>query len=452
MSIETDGTPNGKVLESHKLVCSTGDTNHNKYWNCWLYDSGDVQIEFGRIGVTSSKGVHRGVGKDFMLKKMAEKSKGKVNKETGNREPYTEIQVLGSDFATQSSSSGSKTITGSEIKEIAKAQIQYTSPATAKLIDYLADVNRHQIADVTGGNVTWNADTGLFQTPLGIVLPSAISEARQHLIKIGDFVAENKFNKPFCSEVEAYLTLIPHNLGMRWSPTSFISSIADVQKENGILDALDASYVSAVNVPSADGEDKKKEDAPKVFETKLIAVEDGKIIDRINKKYKDTINRNHYAVSSMKLKYVWEVEVSAVTRAFEVASAKLGNVMELWHGTQPSNLLSILKAGLVIPPASSPHCTGRLFGDGAYASDQSTKALNYATSFWGGRDMGRYFMFVVDFAMGKMYTPDGSSGRYPKPGYDSTFAKAGRSGIVNNEMIVYSTKQTCLKYLCEFGK
>lgn len=449
MSIETDGTPNGKVLESHKYVCSTGDTNHNKYWNCWLYDSDDVQIEFGRIGVTSSKGVHRGVGKSFMLKKMAEKEKGKTNKETGKREPYTELQVLGADFSTKASSG--KAIGGDKIKAIAKAQIQYTSPITAKLIDYLADVNRHQISDVTGGNVTWNADTGLFQTPLGIVLPSAISNARQHLIQIGDLVAEHKFGKPFRNEVEAYLTLIPHNLGMKWSPESFISSLSDVQKENGILDALDASYLSAVNVPDADGSEAKKE-APKVFETKLLDVEDGKIVDRINKKYKDSINRNHYAVSSFKLKKVWEVEVTCVSRAFEAMSNKLGNVMELWHGTQPSNLLSILKAGLVIPPSSSAHCTGRMYSDGIYASDQSTKALNYATSTWGGRDMGRYFMFVVDFAMGKVYYPNGPDSNLPKPGYDSAFAKAGKSGVLNNEMIVYRTNQCCLKYLCEFGK
>lgn len=448
MSIETDGTPNGKVVECHKYVCSTGDTNHNKYWNCWLYDSDDVQIEFGRIGVTSTKGVHRGAGKSFMLKKMAEKEKGKVNKETGEREPYTELQVLGADFSTQASSG--KSLSGDKIKAIAKAQIQYTSPITAKLIDYLADVNRHQISDVTGGNVTWNADTGLFQTPLGIVLPSAISDARQHLIKIGDFVAENKFGKPFRNEVEAYLTLIPHNLGMRWSPESFISSLSDVQKENGILDALDASYLSAVNVPTADGSDTKKE-TPKVFETKLLDVEDGKVIDRINKKYKDSINKSHYAVSSFKLKKVWEVEVTAVSRAFEVMSKKLGNVMELWHGTQPSNLLSILKAGLVIPPASSPHCTGRLYGDGLYFSDQSTKSLNYATNFWGKGDMGRYFMFLSNVALGKSYTPRGGISR-PPAGYDSVFAKAGQSGVVNNEFIVYSTAQSNLVYLCEFGK
>ena len=55
----------------------------------------------------------------------------------------------------------------------------------------------------------------------------------------------------------------------------------------------------------------------------------------------------------------------------------VGNVQELWHGTRAGNLLSILRAGFTIPPANAPHVTGRMFGNGVYFSDQSTKSLNY---------------------------------------------------------------------------
>ena len=39
-----------------------------------------------------------------------------------------------------------------------------------------------------------------------------------------------------------------------------------------------------------------------------------------------------------------------------------------------------------VPPANASHCTGRMFGNGVYFSDQSTKALNYAYGYWGGGD------------------------------------------------------------------
>jgi hypothetical protein len=43
------------------------------------------------------------------------------------------------------------------------------------------------------------------------------------------------------------------------------------------------------------------------------------------------------------------------------------------------------------------------------------------------------------------------SHNYPKKRYDSTFAKARWSGVINNEMIVYDTRQINPKYLVEFS-
>ena len=453
MAMEKNATPSGTRIEYRKFVCAVGETNHNKYWNVGLYDSDDVEIHFGRIGVTESQGVQRGVGRDFMEKKIREKEKGKMNKKTGEREPYTEIDAIDAEGPTAVETGSAKKLGATKLQSIAKDQIEHSSPVTAKLIDWLAQVNRHTITDATGGQVTYNDVTGLFCTPLGIIPPAAIGVARGLLVDIAEYVVKGKYNsKPFKKLVDQYLTIIPHNLGMKWSPETFLPDVTAIQKENAILDALDAAYVTATT-QTDDTKDEVKVEKPKVFETKLIDVDNKKTIERIERKFSKTKNSMHRQVYNMKIENVWEVDVAPMTKAFEKVSQKIGNVMTLWHGTQASNLLSILKVGLVIPPSSSSHCTGRLYGDGVYASDQSTKALNYATSFWGGNDAGRYFMFLVDFAMGKTYTPQGRGGvrRCPK-GYDSTFAKAGQSGVMNNEMIVYATQQTCLKFLCEFSR
>ena len=456
MAMAKGTIPNGNAVEKHKLVCATGDTNHNKYWQCVLYDSGDVEIEFGRIGVTSSRGVHFGAGRHFMEKKMREKQKGKVNKSTGQREPYFEIEVIDGDTPTAATT---KAVSKDKLKDIAKNQIKHSSPETGKLIEWLADINRHQITDATGGKVAWNADKGLFATPLGIITPNAVSEARNLLVKIGDFVADRDFvSHDFKKTVDRYMTIVPQNVGMRWNHRSVFPDLSSVQKQGGILDALDASYISATSMPE-DIKKNKKVDQPKVFETKLVLIEDGRVFDRLNKKFKKNVNVHHRDTSRMKLHKVWEVEIGPVFEMFKQISKRLGNVMELFHGTNAANLLSCLKVGLRIAPPSSAHVTGKMWGNGVYASSQSSKALNYATSFWGGRDLGRYFMFLVDFIMGKTFVPPARfSGKLPKLGYDSTYAKAGVSGkpgrstLLNDEQIVYKDNQVNLKYLLEFKR
>ena len=52
--------------------------------------------------------------------------------------------------------------------------------------------------------------------------------------------------------------------------------------------------------------------------------------------------------------------------------------------------------------------------------------------------------------MGKSYTPKGCSGcKSITKGHDSIFAKAGISGVQNNEMVV-PPNQVCPEYLIEF--
>ena len=139
--------------------------------------------------------------------------------------------------------------------------------------------------------------------------------------------------------------------------------------------------------------------------------------------------------------------------AFANKSKEIGNVKQHWHGTKASNLLSIFQQGLIIPPADATQCTGRMFGNGIYGSEQSTKALNYATNYWNpsGESEERVFMLLCDFAMGKEYHPKSSNRRFPVAGYDSTYVAPGAASTINQESIVYYSEQVNIKYLCEFG-
>jgi poly [ADP-ribose] polymerase len=88
-----------------------------------------------------------------------------------------------------------------------------------------------------------------------------------------------------------------------------------------------------------------------------------------------------------------------------------------------------------------------------YGATNSTKSLNYSVGYWGGRrsNYKNNFLFLADFAMGNIYNTDSSKPNGPPSGYDSIWAKKGRS-LYNDELIVYSLPQCTLKYLVEMVK
>ncbi len=180
------------------------------------------------------------------------------------------------------------------------------------------------------------------------------------------------------------------------------------------------------------------------------------VSDREFKRIKDKYyanKGNHSDVKYYSPKKAWSVRIATARKAFEKKGRVVGKIMELYHGTSAANLLSIMKQGMVIPPATAGHCTGRCFGHGCYFSDMSSKSLRYATGGWGQRATNRTFMFLANVAMGKSYSPrDYQYGSFRLPsGYDSCFAKGGTGNLVNNEMIVYKTYQCDLTFLIEFA-
>jgi poly [ADP-ribose] polymerase len=60
-------------------------------------------------------------------------------------------------------------------------------------------------------------------------------------------------------------------------------------------------------------------------------------------------------------------------------------------------------------------------------------------------------MLLASVAMGNYFLPNGPRNDLPRPGYDSTFAKAHQAGVHNNECIVYRESQVNLNYLIEFS-
>lgn len=432
------------AIRVEKYIKADTVKNNNKFWYATLFDNDDVLCEWGRVGDKGQSKLFSGRGVKFLEQKCRQKEKAR-----NGEIPYRKLNIVDSNSTVTVSKQAAAQ---SDLKSIAQNQIKSNNPIVRKLIAYLAKVNAHQITTATGGKITYSDTTGLFSTPLGIVTQANIDDANGILVDIGDLVAANKAGKKLGNLTNDYMMLVPQDIGhKRIVPSEFWANLQKVQAQKQILDNLQASLVTATSTPSRKSTVKVPESL--VFDCQLHLVDDKKEIKRIRDFYRKT-NKSVHACSHLDVKTVYSVDINTVNSAFDKDGAKMKNVWELWHGTRASNLLSILKGGLIIPPSSASNVTGRLYGDGLYFSDMSTKSLNYAYGAWGGgpRD-NNCFMFLCSVAMGSFYNPNrGSytSTRYPVKGHESTFAKAG-SGVMNNEMIVYRLGQARLNRLVEFS-
>jgi poly [ADP-ribose] polymerase len=429
------------VVESVRLIKTDIQANNNKWWEAKLHDDHSVHVSWGRVGDTGQSQV-KTFGDEWGARRFLE---GKQREKEGKG--YRPQQTLDT---TTTVTVGPK----HDVAELAQKQIQTSCPETARLVTYLSERNVHAILAQT--TMSYDSSRGTFSTPLGIVTGDAIRRARNLLSDIGLYVQRGSYTDPqLIQNINDYMMLVPQNVGrQRPEPSRLYPNLDAVQKQNALLDALEASLQQALSSPKPVGTPvpEAEAEAPVLFQVKLQLVEDGKEIDRIRKKYRETRKAMHECYH-LDVKKVYLVEIGGMRAAFEKDGVPIGNIWELWHGTRVGNLLSIMKGGFTIPPSNAAHCTGRLFGNGMYHSDQSTKSLNYAYGYWdGGKRDDNCFMFLNNVAMGNIYHPKGTYESLPKPGFDSSYAKGGEAGVQNNEMIVYKTAQVDPVFLVEFSR
>lgn len=428
------------------LIFTDAINNNNKFYEVILNDDDSVISRWGRVGAEGqSSTVYGGVHKFNQIIR-SKTAKGYVKTDIVSLKPNshnTNKAVL--------AEAAKRDILGDRVNDP-------SAKLLLSLVERLTAMNRHQLMMASGGNIQID-DDGLIKTPLGLVKLETVEEARSLLEQLDKFVQKQKYtDTKYISTLEQYLKLIPQKVPHKrgWYETFFVNHTT-LLDQGTLLDQLESSltlykskekeYLDKMNNTS------KPDIIEKVFSTRLEIVEDPKIIKRLDKFYNENKNSRHVS-SHLKLKNVYSLVNDDLTSKFTEVAKKIGNVRELWHGTRAFNVLSILKSGLIIPKSGgSYHITGRMFGDGVYFSDQSTKSLNYSYGYWdGGAKDNNCFMFIADVVMGKEYIPAGyHGGRYPMKGYDSVFAKAGVGGVMNNEMIVYSLDRFNLKYLCEFS-
>ena len=424
--------------------------NSNKFYNI-LVEGNQVTAHYGRVGYEGARTTYSGGDR---------KAQQLVSQKI--RKGYTRQNVVSAriDPGHNNQHEVKKAVSQSLVRNNRRGK---NAKLLADLVERLVSSNAHNILEASGGQIQFK--DGIAQTPLGILGRDAITSARRILDEVEKIEGKARSTSADITSLEdmaiEYATLVPQNFGMKggWHKTFWDTHTTASQRS--FLDQLAASLDWYESEAKGVGETEEK-DYSDLFAYKLDILTDKKEFARIEKMFKDSTNSMHTS-ATMKLKRVFVI--AADDTEFNARAAEIGNVKEFWHGTGVHNVLSIMRKGLFCPkPNAGIKITGRMFGDGVYFSNQSTKALNYATGFWGNgiRRNSDCFMFLADVAMGTEFRPQTSIGRDQ---YSKLYAgqqlfdrvrhsinvRPGKSGVRNHEAIVWNTDQIRLKYLCEFS-
>jgi poly [ADP-ribose] polymerase len=410
------------VVKEYNLIYTDVLGNSNKYWRGVCLADGTGYSEYGRVvaGATPQK-------TNYPSHYIVEK---KYNEKL--RKGYEPLKTIKSDEV--------KTSSVGDLKAVAKKQIKFSSPALESLIDRLVKFNIHTITSNT--TIKYDANSGLFSTPLGLVEQEGIDEARTLLVEIDDFVKADDFKSAkMLKAINKYLKLIPQDIGFQRLDVKLLFPNGDaVKKQNDILESLEVSLKSANTAPVST----KTVTEEKVFDLELDVVDksDPEYL-RISKWFKDT-NKSMHGYQGVKIESIFKVQMN------QPFDDKPGNIQEVAHSTNCANTLSILKSGLKLAPPSTAQIAGKLFGNGVYGTQTASKSLGYTFGRWGQGSSAIGHMFICDFAMGKPYYATTYGCRNVPAGYDSCWALPKNiSGLYNDELIVYSNPQVKIKYLLE---
>ena len=431
------------------LVLVDTKANSNKFYRLELDQNGRVSKTYGRVGADGVTNYENTGDSGFQKILEAKKRKG-----------YKEVDVA--DATPQPSG---LRLDRSRLATVARTGLVSEDAANdtlvADLIERIIKVNAHDILESSGGLMKVDLN-GRIQTPVGLVTLRSISEAARILDRL-----EHATGTDHDALLEQYLTFVPQKVGRnRGWQDDFFGTHNPIANQRDFLQQLrdsvtffDAQAEAAATTPV---DEDVKADAGFKYRIRSVPT-GGDVFQRIQRKFEESKNEHHSA-SRLKLKRVFELIDEPGAEVYAGLAKTLGNEQQLWHGTRAANLLSILRKGLYVPPTSGSgiQIAGRMFGDGVYLSNQSSKSLMYSTGFWtrGSRETN-CFMLLNDVAMGHEYRPgqgfDPQAARKArttksadgKP-FHSINVRAGHGGVRNHEAIVWNVDQVRVRYLCEF--
>lgn len=190
-------------------------------------------------------------------------------------------------------------------------------------------------------------------------------------------------------EVNKLSSLFYSSIPSAQSKIKPLSTTIQLQDKGDLLDLLRNMCYMSKNVNKGIMEKYNK------LETKLAHVSDPDTVSMIHKYLTYNTGDTHYF--SLKIRDIYEINKPKETQAYRKWDT-LHNKQLLWHGTSIANAVGILTTGLRINPAGVP-TTGKMFGNGLYFANASTKSAGYMRCSKNGMGL----LFLCEVALGNMY-------------------------------------------------
>lgn len=442
------------------LHCTNVTGNNNKFYCIEIQENPSTHnfrlfSHYGRLGDNGVYEVREidKAGDDLSLERcqkeydkiIKKKQRGKTVKRGADtvREAYAKVDVVTPSVGSSNIRGASSVVVSN--KKSPSIDTSNHDSASRRLINTIVQENIHSITS----NTTMTFTSRGFETPLGPVTESHLDTATDALNGLRDLL--NGYERMDSDDTEVrqtnseYLTLIPRKVGRIISADDMVITPDDLANEYELIDTLRTAVKAGLSTDS---------DTPAGMDIDMALLStDHADWNRLESRFETTKHRNHHAISGYKVKNIFTLDIPDVTKNFRKMESKLGNVEELFHGTKTANMLSIALNGLIIPPTGAAHVTGRMFGNGVYGANCSTKALNYAVGYWGGNQnrSNTAYVLITQFAMGKTHIARRSQTSGVPSGYDSIWAKSGQA-LLNDELIVYNTDQVTITHILELEK
>jgi len=452
-----------ETIKHKTLFCGNVEGNNNKHYSLEIQKNpnGEFRIftHYGRLGKTDNYEIRDNyegcplTDLSFVEQEFEEilksKLKGKTIKDdSGTRtEKYELVDVFAPTV-------GSENVRGKSVKVVEvkanKKEIlnDYSHPEVTRILKQIIDENVHNISSLTSLKLTSNG----FETPLGPVTKEHIQKAKEPLDLLKNLLVDGKLNQELRAVKEnnnKYFSLIPHPFGSKIRIEDWILDEIKLSEEFELLDNLK----SAVQMGSALQNSSQQKNA---LGSDIDVLEDKHEFNRIEKYIYDSRAHNHQGtdIYRYKVKQIFKIRIPNERSRFEIVKSKYDNEKELFHGSKNCNLLSIIKSGLIVPPCNASGVTGRMMGNYAYFACNSTKSMNYCTSFWNksySSKSDNIFLFLSNVRLGKYLTVYKSTPSGIPRGHDSIWAKAGKD-LYNDEFVINKLEQHTLTYMVELKR
>lgn len=441
-----------EVLKVYTLQCTDMAGGNNKHYLGELQKASDgtyrIYTAYGRTGASYVAQEERFPDAYSAEREFESLIKSKIKK------GYREVKVA---TAAHASEVGKTQILSQDIAATAPTKqpntTVLTDPRVIPLIERLYAEAGQGCQSRLHGSLKTSADN-----PLGVLTIGQINTGRSVLDEINKWLVANptevgKLHRNIISWTNDFYSAIPQQIPLRpkeaagretWLQQYCLNRPSILDEKYDLLDLLGKVDDMKIAFHSTDI-DKKYAEANCEFRVASAAN-----VAYARKYMEESQSKHHHwrlqAVS------VWEIASNAQKNNLTFMN-QVGNIQKLFHGTGPQNILGICRKGFLLKPPGV-YISGKMFGEGTYFADQSTKSSQYATGRFGGytsKYSDTSFMYIADVALGRVKEYDTGQWSLVRPpnGYDSVKGVKGVS-LLHNEYIVYSEKQNQLALLIEF--